>query len=178
MVGTYSSIKYTKMEARSNSQLLVSLMLLGVFCSQTLALPLETYSTMRLGNGILFDGPNEPDQNLGLLNIENDHLESSLPENYLSFLDVPRALNRNSRHVKGMYTSDVSKYLEELAARQFIKYLIQKRDGKIRMQEKRHSDSVFTDSYSQFLRKEALKKYLEKVLNGKRSEEDNPNLEP
>ncbi|XP_068925746.1 myc target protein 1 isoform X5 [Petaurus breviceps papuanus] len=144
MVGTYSSIKYTKMEARSNSQLLVSLMLLGVFCSQTLALPLETYSTMsRLGNGILFDGPNEPDQNLGLLNIENDHLESSLPENYLSFLDVPRALN-----------------------------------SKIRMQEKRHSDSVFTDSYSQFLRKEALKKYLEKVLNGKRSEEDNPNLEP
>uniref|UniRef100_A0A4X2LJ35 Glucagon / GIP / secretin / VIP family domain-containing protein n=1 Tax=Vombatus ursinus TaxID=29139 RepID=A0A4X2LJ35_VOMUR len=135
---------YTKMEARSNSHLLVSLMFLSVFCSQTLALPLETYSAMsRLGNGVLFDGPNEPDQNLGLLNMENDHLESSLPENYLSFLDAPRVLN-----------------------------------SKLRMLEKRHSDSVFTDSYSQFLRKEALKKYLEKILNGKRSEEDNPNLEP
>uniref|UniRef100_A0A4X2LNS6 Glucagon / GIP / secretin / VIP family domain-containing protein n=1 Tax=Vombatus ursinus TaxID=29139 RepID=A0A4X2LNS6_VOMUR len=131
------------MEARSNSHLLVSLMFLSVFCSQTLALPLETYSAMRLGNGVLFDGPNEPDQNLGLLNMENDHLESSLPENYLSFLDAPRVLN-----------------------------------SKLRMLEKRHSDSVFTDSYSQFLRKEALKKYLEKILNGKRSEEDNPNLEP
>ncbi|XP_072494579.1 VIP peptides isoform X2 [Notamacropus eugenii] len=134
---------YTKMGTRSNSQLLVSLILLSVLSSQALALPLETYSTMRLGNGMLFDGPNEPDQNLGLSNMENDYLESSLPENFLSFLDVPRALN-----------------------------------NKIHLPEKRHSDSLFTDSFSKFLRREALRKYLAKVLNEKIRREDNPNLEP
>ncbi|XP_051849551.1 VIP peptides isoform X1 [Sminthopsis crassicaudata] len=128
-----------KMEARSNSQLLVSLMLLSVFCSQTLALPLEIYSTMRQGNDVLFDGPNEPDQNLVLLKLENDRLRNALPANGLSSLDVLRALNSNIRNL-----------------------------------EKRHSDSVFTDSYTQFLRREALRKYFENAFNGKRSEENPP----
>ncbi|XP_074046382.1 VIP peptides [Macrotis lagotis] len=132
------------MEARNNFHLLISLMFLSVFCSQALALPLESYSTMsRLGNGILFDGPNEPDQNLGLLKVENDRLESSFPESDLSFLYAPRFLKTDNR-----------------------------------LLEKRHSDAVFTDSYSQHLRNKALKKYIEKFLSGKRSEEDDFNLEP
>ncbi|XP_036624340.1 VIP peptides-like [Trichosurus vulpecula] len=109
------------MEARSNFQVLLSLTPLSVLCSQTLALTLETYSTMsRLGNGILFDGPNESDQNLGFLKAKNDHLESSLPENDLSFWDAPRSLNRNRRHGEGTFTSDVPNYLEEKAAKEFM----------------------------------------------------------
>ncbi|XP_043861362.1 VIP peptides [Dromiciops gliroides] len=126
---------YTKMEARSNFQLLVSLMLLSLFCSQTLALPLETYSAMR-GNGMLFD---EPDQNLGLLNLENDQLESVLPENDLSFLDAPRSLISDLRKPK-----------------------------------KRHSDGIFTHNYSELLRRQALKKYLDSLLKDKRSDKNNP----
>nr|XP_008121987.1 PREDICTED: VIP peptides [Anolis carolinensis] len=40
------------------------------------------------------------------------------------------------------------------------------------MPVKRHSDSDFTDNYSRFLRQMAVKKYLDSVLTGQRSQEE------
>lgn len=37
---------------------------------------------------------------------------------------------------------------------------------------KRHSDAVFTDNYSRFRKQMAVKKYLNSVLTGKRSQEE------
>ncbi|XP_044532505.1 VIP peptides [Gracilinanus agilis] len=165
------------MEARSSPQLLVSLMFLSVLCSQTLALPFGTYSIMsRLGNGLLFDGPNEPDQNLGFLRVENDNLESSLPENDLSFFDASRPMNRNSRHADGLFTSDYSKLLSQLSAKKYLESIIGKRVSdnleKGNSLLKRHSDAVFTDGYTRLLKQMAMRKYLDSILNGKRSDED------
>ncbi|KAK9411679.1 VIP [Crotalus adamanteus] len=46
------------------------------------------------------------------------------------------------------------------------------------MPVKRHSDAVFTDNYSRLRKQMAVKKYLDSVLTGKRSQEDlnPPNL--
>ncbi|XP_078012884.1 VIP peptides-like isoform X2 [Phascolarctos cinereus] len=112
------------MEARSSSQLLVSLMLLNIFCSQTLALPLGTYSAM--SNGMLFDGPSEPNQNPGLLKVENDHLESSLPENDLSFGDAPRALIRNRRQ----FEEELKNLLQDDVFRQLITNILHELNNK------------------------------------------------
>ncbi|XP_068925848.1 VIP peptides-like [Petaurus breviceps papuanus] len=111
------------MEARSKSQLLVSLTLLSVLYSQTLALPLEIYSTMsKPGNGMLLDAPNESDQNLGLLKVEN-YLESLLPENDLSFLYAPKSSRRQADVV---LTSELKKVLKDKHMRDLIKELIKK----------------------------------------------------
>ncbi|MBN3295004.1 VIP protein, partial [Amia calva] len=40
------------------------------------------------------------------------------------------------------------------------------------MPVKRHSDAIFTDNYSRFRKQMAVKKYLNSVLTGKRSQED------
>ncbi|XP_078012883.1 VIP peptides-like isoform X1 [Phascolarctos cinereus] len=117
-------LRYSKMEARSSSQLLVSLMLLNIFCSQTLALPLGTYSAM--SNGMLFDGPSEPNQNPGLLKVENDHLESSLPENDLSFGDAPRALIRNRRQ----FEEELKNLLQDDVFRQLITNILHELNNK------------------------------------------------
>ncbi|XP_054841588.1 VIP peptides [Eublepharis macularius] len=165
------------MEHRSGSQILLSLILLCVLCSQVLALPpLGSYSAMRLGNRMPFDGASESDQALGSLKPEADILQTTLPDNDKFYFDVSRAMDRNTRHADGLFTSGYSKLLGQLSARKYLESLIGKRVGnntplEEQMPVKRHSDAVFTDNYSRFRKQMAAKKYLNSVLAGKRSQE-------
>ncbi|XP_003215829.2 VIP peptides [Anolis carolinensis] len=162
------------MEYRSGSQFLLSFALLYVFCSQTLALPsLGTYSAMRLGNRMPFEGASESDHAQGSLKPEGDILQTTLPENDKYYYDVSRAMDRSARHADGLFTSGYSKLLGQLSARRYLESLIGKRVGNDeQMPVKRHSDAVFTDNYSRFRKQMAVKKYLNSVLTGKRSQEE------
>ncbi|KAH0622391.1 hypothetical protein JD844_024659 [Phrynosoma platyrhinos] len=166
------------MEHRSGSKLLLSFALLYVLSSQAVALPpLGTYSAMRLGNRMPFEGASESDHTQGSLKPEGDILQTTLPENDKFYYDVSRAIDRNARHADGLFTSGYSKLLGQLSARRYLESLIGKRVGNNspldeQMPVKRHSDAVFTDNYSRFRKQMAVKKYLNSVLTGKRSPEN------
>ncbi|XP_075780585.1 VIP peptides isoform X2 [Pelodiscus sinensis] len=167
----------TTMEHRSSSQLFLSFTLFSVLCLPALALPpLGTYSAMRLGNRMPFDGASEPDGAQGSLKPETDILQNTLPENDKFYFDISRAMDRNARHADGLFTSGYSKLLGQLSARRYLESLIGKRVSNNLMDEqmpvKRHSDAVFTDNYSRFRKQMAVKKYLNSVLTGKRSQEE------
>uniref|UniRef100_A0A8D0HRZ3 Vasoactive intestinal peptide n=1 Tax=Sphenodon punctatus TaxID=8508 RepID=A0A8D0HRZ3_SPHPU len=120
-----------------------------------------------LGNRMPYDGASEADQTQGSLKQESDILQNTLPENDKFYFDVSRAMDRNTRHADGLFTSGYSKLLGQLSARRYLESLIGKR-----MPVKRHSDAVFTDNYSRFRKQMAVKKYLNSVLTGKRSQEE------
>ncbi|XP_030051369.1 VIP peptides [Microcaecilia unicolor] len=165
------------MEHRNSFQLLMSFTLVSVLCFRAHALsPLGTYSAMRLGNRIPFDGPSESGQITGSLKSDADILQSALPENDKLYVDVNRALSRTTRHSDGVFTSNYSKLLGQLSARKYLESLIGKRVSNNFMDEqmpvKRHSDAVFTDNYSRLRKQMAVKKYLDSVLTGKRSQEE------
>ncbi|XP_069463624.1 VIP peptides [Ambystoma mexicanum] len=165
------------MERRSSIHFLLSFVLFSCLRFRAQALPaLGTYSAMRLGNRIPFDGTNEPDQSQGTMKTDADILQNTLPENDKLYLDMSRAIGRNSRHADGLFTSGYSKLLGQLSARRYLESLIGKRvsNGALedQMPVKRHSDAVFTDNYSRFRKQMAVKKYLNSVLTGKRSQED------
>ncbi|XP_066478868.1 VIP peptides [Tiliqua scincoides] len=127
------------MEQRSGSQLLLSFILLGVFCSQVLA-----YSAMRAGI-------------LQMILLEKDKF------------DLSRALNINTRHADGLFTSAYSKLLGEQSARRYLESLIGKRVGDnnpIDEQEpvKRHIDAVFTSLYGRARTRQKLANYVRAVL--------------
>ncbi|XP_015265060.1 PREDICTED: VIP peptides [Gekko japonicus] len=169
------------MDHRSGSQLPLSFILLCILCSRALALPpLESYSAMRLGNRIPFDGASESDQ--APLKLEADILHT-LTDNDKFYYDVPRAMDRNKRHADGLFTSGYSKLLGQLSARRYLESLIGKRIGnnspvEEEMPVKRHSDAVFTDNYSRLRKLMAAQKYLNSILTGKRGQEElnNANL--
>ncbi|XP_058025330.1 VIP peptides [Ahaetulla prasina] len=171
------------MEHRSSSHLLF-FTFLYVFCSQAIALPpLGSYSTIRLGNRIPFDGQSESDRTQSSLKPEADVLQTTLPENEKFYYDMSRAIDRNTRHADGLFTSGYSKLLGQISARKYLESLIGKRVGNNnpldeQVPVKRHSDAVFTDNYSRLRKQMAVKKYLDSVLTGKRSQEDpnQPNL--
>ncbi|XP_041105276.1 VIP peptides-like isoform X2 [Polyodon spathula] len=83
---------------------------------------------------------------------------------------------RTTRHADGLFTSEYSKLLGQLSAKQYLESLIGKRVSNNFLEEqipvKRHSDSIFTDNYSRFRKQMAVKKYLNSVLTGKRSHEE------
>ncbi|XP_034966550.2 VIP peptides [Zootoca vivipara] len=167
------------MEHGSGPQLLLCFALLYVLCTQALALPpLGTYSAMRLGNRMPFDGASESDHSQGSLKSEADILQTTLPENDKFYYDVYRAMDRNTRHADGLFTSGYSKLLGQISARKYLESLIGKRVGNNTPLDeqtppvKRHSDAVFTDNYSRFRKQMAVKKYLNSVLTGKRSQEE------
>uniref|UniRef100_A0A7M4FMB6 Vasoactive intestinal peptide n=1 Tax=Crocodylus porosus TaxID=8502 RepID=A0A7M4FMB6_CROPO len=156
------------MEHRSSSQLLVSITLFSVLCSRAQTLPpLGTFSAMRLGNRMPFDVASEPDQPQDSLKAETDILQNTVPEHDKYYLDASRAMDRNTRHADGLFTSGYSKLLGQLSAKKYLESLIGKR-----MPVKRHSDAVFTDNYSRLRKQMAVKKYLNSVLTGKRSQEE------
>ncbi|XP_055982226.1 VIP peptides [Sorex fumeus] len=152
------------METRSKSRFFVLLILMSVLFSQTLAWPMAP-SAMSLTDRMLLEG--DPDQ---------------ISQNVLAENDTPyydRA--RNARHVDAIFTSDYRKLLSKLAARKHLESLIGKRNEKSvsedkdkdkdkdQEQTKRHSDAVFTDNYTRLRKQMAVKKYLNSILNGKRS---------
>ncbi|XP_019382301.1 PREDICTED: VIP peptides [Gavialis gangeticus] len=165
------------MEHRSSSQLLVSITLFSVLCSRAQTLPpLGTFSAMRLGNRMPFDVASEPDQPQDSLKAETDILQNTVPEHDKYYLDASRAMDRNTRHADGLFTSGYSKLLGQLSARKYLESLIGKRVSNNLLDEqmpvKRHSDAVFTDNYSRFRKQMAVKKYLNSILTGKRSQEE------
>ncbi|XP_007435274.1 VIP peptides [Python bivittatus] len=166
------------MEHRRSSHLLLFFTLLYVFCSQAIALPpLGSYSAMRLGNRMPFDGASESDHVQSSLKPEADILQTTVPENEKFYFDMSRAIDRNTRHADGLFTSGYSKLLGQLSAKKYLESLIGKRIGNNnpldeQVPVKRHSDAVFTDNYSRLRKQMAVKKYLDSVLTGKRSQED------
>nr|XP_033794900.1 VIP peptides [Geotrypetes seraphini]XP_033794901.1 VIP peptides [Geotrypetes seraphini] len=165
------------MEHRNSFQLLLSFTLVSILYFRAHALStLGTYSAMRLGNRLPFDGPSEPDQITGSLKSDTDILQSTLPKNDKLYVDVNRALSRTARHTDGIFTSNYSKFLGELAARKYLESLIGKRGSNSfneeQMPDKRHADAIFTENYSRLRKQMAVKKYINSVLNGKRSEEE------
>lgn len=165
------------MEHRSSVQLLLSFALFSFLYFRAHALPaLGTYSAMRLGNRIPFDGENDADQSPGSLKADADILQNTLPENDKLYLDMSSSLGRNSRHADGLFTSGYSKLLGQLSARRYLESLIGKRVSNNALEDempvKRHSDSVFTDKYSRLRKQMAVKKYLNAMLKGKRSQEE------
>ncbi|XP_048344571.1 VIP peptides [Sphaerodactylus townsendi] len=165
------------MEHRNSSQLLLSFTLLCILCSRALALPpLESYSALRLGNRMPFDGASESDQAQGSLKLEADILQTTLPDNDKLYYDISRALDRNTRHTDGLFTSEYSRMLGQLTAQKYLDSLIGKRTGNENLpeEEKRHSDGLFTDNYSRLRKQMATKKYLDSLFLGKRRpSEDN-----
>ncbi|XP_041105275.1 VIP peptides-like isoform X1 [Polyodon spathula] len=154
----------------NNSQLLLLLALCSVLYSKTLGLPaLGTY-TARLGNTMTLDGDSESDWAKGLSK------QDSVPESYKLYYDLANAVARTTRHADGLFTSEYSKLLGQLSAKQYLESLIGKRVSNNFLEEqipvKRHSDSIFTDNYSRFRKQMAVKKYLNSVLTGKRSHEE------
>ncbi|KAL8186053.1 UNVERIFIED_CONTAM: hypothetical protein K2H54_062301 [Gekko kuhli] len=124
-----------------------------------------------------FDGTSESDQAQGSLKLEADILQTTLPDNDKFYYDVSRAMDRNTRHADGLFTSGYSKLLSQLSARRYLESLIGKRFGnnspvEEEMPVKRHSDAVFTDNYSRLRKQMAAQKYLNSVLAGKRSQEE------
>uniref|UniRef100_A0A7M4FJY1 Vasoactive intestinal peptide n=1 Tax=Crocodylus porosus TaxID=8502 RepID=A0A7M4FJY1_CROPO len=152
------------MEHRSSSQLLVSITLFSVLCSRAQTLPpLGTFSAMRLGNRMPFDVASEPDQPQDSLKAETDILQNTVPEHDKYYLDASRAMDRNTRHADGLFTSGYSKLLVRHVSNNLLDE---------QMPVKRHSDAVFTDNYSRLRKQMAVKKYLNSVLTGKRSQEE------
>ncbi|XP_070596198.1 VIP peptides [Erythrolamprus reginae] len=172
------------MEHRNSSHLLLFLTFLYVFCSQAIALPpLGSYSAIRLGYRMPFDGQSESDDTQSSLKPEADLLQTAVPDNEKFYFDMSSAIDRNLRHADGLFTSGYSKLLGQLSARKYLESLMGKRTGNNnpvdkQMPVKRHSDALFTDSYSRLLQQIAAKKYLDSILAGKRSQEDpnRPNL--
>ncbi|XP_070787688.1 VIP peptides-like [Pituophis catenifer annectens] len=173
------------MEHRSSSHFLLFFTFLYVFCSQAIALPpLGSYSAIRLGNRIPFDEQSESDGTQISLKPEADILQTTLPENEEFYFDMSRAIDRNTRHADGLFTSGYSKLLGQLSAMKYLESLIGKRVENNnpldeQMLVKRHSDAVFTDNYSRLRKQMAVKKYLDSVLAGNKSQEDpnQPNLQ-
>ncbi|XP_077205478.1 VIP peptides isoform X1 [Paroedura picta] len=170
------------MEHRSGSQIPLSFILLCILCSRTLALPpLESSSAMRLGNRMLFDGASESDQAQGSLKREADILQTALPDNDKLYFDVSRAIDRNTRHSDGIFTSEYSKLLGQIFARKYLESIVGKRVNNCPIEEsmpvKRHSDGVFTNDYSRLRKQIAAQKYLNSVLAGKRSSQKELNTD-
>ncbi|XP_033861348.3 VIP peptides-like [Acipenser ruthenus] len=154
----------------NSSQLLLLFALWSVLYSKTLGLPaLGTYTT-RLGKTMTLDGDSESDW------AKDSSKHDSVPESYKLYYDLENAVARTTRHADGLFTSEYSKLLGQLSARQYLESLIGKRVSNNFLEEqipvKRHSDSIFTDNYSRFRKQMAVKKYLNSVLTGKRSHEE------
>ncbi|XP_061877571.1 adenylate cyclase activating polypeptide 1a isoform X5 [Entelurus aequoreus] len=93
---------------------------------------------------------------------------------------------RLERHADGMFNKAYRKALGQLSARKYLHSLMAKRIGTTHPYtlahsrkatnenweplSKRHSDGIFTDSYSRYRKQMAVKKYLAAVL-GKRQED-------
>ncbi|XP_048385178.1 glucagon family neuropeptides isoform X1 [Stegostoma tigrinum] len=86
---------------------------------------------------------------------------------------------RTERHAEGIFNKRLRALLAQEITREFVHSLIPtKRDGGSSVEKdteplsKRHSDGIFTDSYSRYRKQMAVKKYLAAVL-GKSPEDIN-----
>eukprot|EP00061_Rhincodon_typus_P018855 g48210.t1 len=87
--------------------------------------------------------------------------------------------DRTERHAVAIFNKLLRAWLAQKRIREFVQFLIfTKRDGGSSVEKdteplsKRHSDGIFTDSYSRYRKQMAVKKYLAAVL-GKSPEDIN-----
>ncbi|KAJ3611595.1 hypothetical protein NHX12_021610 [Muraenolepis orangiensis] len=106
-------------------------------------------------------------------------LRSSPSEEVFSFRFPPA--ERAQRHADGMFNNAYRKALGQQSARKYLHALMAKRVGggnsmdensygeeeEDRPLSKRHSDGVFTHSYSRYRKQKAVKKYLAAVLGSR-----------
>ncbi|XP_028831551.1 adenylate cyclase activating polypeptide 1b isoform X1 [Denticeps clupeoides] len=156
--------------ARSNKTTFVLLiygilMHYSVYCTP-IGLP---YPKMRLEND-LFD---EDGNSLSDLGFDTDQLAIRSPASddlYPLYYSPPE--KRAEREADGELDRALRDILVELSARKYLQSLMAVRvgggssddDGDSEPLSKRHSDGIFTDSYSRYRKQMAVKKYLAAVL--------------
>ncbi|CAH2305616.1 glucagon [Pelobates cultripes] len=69
------------------------------------------------------------------------------------------------RHAEGTYTNDVTQYLEEKAAKEFIEWLIKGKSKKMRFT--RHAEGTFTNDMTNFLEEKAAKEFVDWLIKGR-----------
>ncbi|XP_061879394.1 adenylate cyclase activating polypeptide 1b isoform X1 [Entelurus aequoreus] len=140
------------------------LMHYGVFCT-----PLGlSYPKIRLDNDAFEDG-----NSLGELGFDGDHLAirsaaSLNDDNYALFYPPEK---RAERHAEEELDRALREILGQLTTRHYLHSLMTIRAGEDASMEdeveplsKRHSDGIFTDSYSRYRKQMAVQKYLAAVL--------------
>ncbi|KAM9790765.1 adenylate cyclase activating polypeptide 1b isoform X2 [Syngnathus typhle] len=144
------------------------LMHYSVFCT-----PLGlTYPKIRLGNDAFDDDGNS----LGELGFDGDHLAlrsaASLNDDggggYTVYYPTEK---RAERHAEEELDRALREILGQLTTRHYLHSLVTMRAGEDNSMEddseplsKRHSDGIFTDSYSRYRKQMAVQKYLAAVL--------------
>ncbi|XP_078395848.1 glucagon family neuropeptides-like isoform X2 [Cetorhinus maximus] len=110
------------------------------------------------------------------LNYETDRNGIRIPSSAIDDVNTLYYLpeKRTERHADGIFNKRLRTLLAQQDTRAFLRSLIHpKRDGGSSVEKdteplsKRHSDGIFTDSYSRYRKQMAVKKYLAAVL-GKR----------
>ncbi|XP_068612661.1 glucagon-1-like [Brachionichthys hirsutus] len=81
-----------------------------------------------------------------------------------SLRDELKELSNTKRHSEGTFSNDYSKYLEEKAAQDFVRWLVdKKRSG---APKKRHADGTFTSDMSSYLKEQAIKDFVAMLKSG------------
>ncbi|XP_067900282.1 VIP peptides [Heterodontus francisci] len=163
------------MVIRFSSHFVTLFALLNVLFSRGSGFPaLGTYSNLRLGNTVGFDGQSSEDQSQSPVKADSDIYQSPLTDSDKLYYQLSAGIPRTTRHADGLFTSGYSKLLGQLSARRYLESLIGKRVSALDEQipVKRHSDAVFTDNYSRIRKQMAVKKYINSLLAGKRSQEE------
>ncbi|XP_078099823.1 glucagon-1-like [Sander vitreus] len=81
-----------------------------------------------------------------------------------TLVDEPRELSNMKRHSEGTFSNDYSKYLEDMKAQDFVRWLMNnKRSG---AEEKRHADGTFTSDVSSYLKDQAIKDFVNRLKSG------------
>ncbi|XP_062911033.1 VIP peptides-like [Mobula hypostoma] len=142
------------------------LALFNFLCSRGSAFPaLGGYSDLRLRDAIGLDGESIEERSP----LPSD-TGSDISDSDKLFYHFSANLPRATRHSDGLFTSELSKILSREAARRYLARLKGKRT---RLgAPKREVDDIFGDNYSRIQKDLAVKKYIDNLLNSKRSLED------
>ncbi|XP_020384414.2 glucagon family neuropeptides [Rhincodon typus] len=122
----------------------------------------EKYSQFRVED----EAYDEEGNSLSDLTYQTDRNGTRIPSSVID--------DRTERHAVAIFNKLLRAWLAQKRIREFVQFLIfTKRDGGSSVEKdteplsKRHSDGIFTDSYSRYRKQMAVKKYLAAVL-GKR----------
>ncbi|XP_040213795.1 pro-glucagon isoform X3 [Rana temporaria] len=96
-------------------------------------------------------------------------LQGSLQSPIQETEDKSRGISKRNvqfeRHAEGTYTNDVTQFLEEKAAKEFIDWLIKGKPKKLRLS--RHADGTFTSDMSSYLEEKAAKEFVDWLIKGR-----------
>ncbi|CAL8307710.1 unnamed protein product [Merluccius merluccius] len=86
--------------------------------------------------------------------------DSSSSETEMSAVDELK----EKRHSDGTFSSDYSKYLEDMKAQDFVKWLMDSKRGSF--PTKRHADGTYTSDVSAYLQEQVAKDFVNWLKNG------------